>query len=118
MTQKGYPVFFKEDCLHLVNGSTPSSFQIKAVMCRGVQDGSYRSAVVVNERVYYKSRTDVMMFDGSMPVSVSEQLGKVLYSDARAGALGDKYYISMVDKNGSWSLFTYDTEKKVWFREL
>lgn len=117
VTQKGYPVFFKENCIHQVYGSTPSSFQINTMVCRGIQDGSSRSAVVVNEQVYYKSRTDVMMFDGSLPVSVSEQLGDVIYYNARAGALGSKYYISMEDVKGDWVLFTYDTSSRVWYRE-
>ena len=117
VTQKGYPVFFKENCVHQVYGSAPSSFQINTTVCRGIQSGSGRSAVVVNERVYYKSRTDVMMFDGSLPVSVSEQLGDVLYSEARAGALGAKYYINMKDKRGVWTLFTYETDKGVWYKE-
>ena len=117
VTQKGYPVFFKEQCIHQVHGTTPSSFQIDTTICRGVQRGSWRSAQVVNERVYYKSRKDIMVFDGSMPVSVSEQLGSELYSDARAGALGDKYYISMKDSGGNWVLFTYDTNKSIWHKE-
>ena len=117
VTQKGYPVFFKENCIHQVFGTTPSSFQIETTVCRGIQSGSWRSAVVVNEQVYYKSRTDVLMFDGSMPESVSDQLGDILYSDARAGALGDKYYISMKDLNGNWTLFTYDTKNRVWYKE-
>ena len=117
VTQKSYPVFFKENCIHQVYGTTPGSFQINTTICRGCQDGSGRSAVVVNERVYYKARRGVMMFDGSMPVSVSEELGDVLYSDARAGALGDKYYISMKDKNNVWHLFTYNTERKYWYKE-
>ena len=117
VTQKGYPVFFKENCIHQVYGNTPSSFQINTTVCRGVQLGSWRSTVVVNEQVYYKSRTDVMMFDGSMPVSVSENLGAVNYYNARAGALGNKYYLSMEDKNGNWTLFTYDTENRVWYKE-
>jgi hypothetical protein len=67
--------------------------------------------------VYYKSRTDIMMFDGSMPVSVSDQLGGVTYYNARAGCLGNKYYICMEDKLGAWTLFTYDTRNKVWYKE-
>lgn len=117
VTQKGYPVFFKENCIHQVYGNAPSSFQINTMVCRGIQEGSGRSAVVVNEQVYYKSRTDVMMFDGSLPVSVSEQLGGVIYYNARAGALGDKYYISMEDVQGNWYLFTYDTGNRVWYKE-
>lgn len=117
VTQKGYPVFFKENCIHQVYGQTPSSFQIQATKCRGCQDGSGRSAVVVNEQVYYKSRTDVMRFDGSMPVSVSSALGEMLYSNARAGAVGGIYYISMQDRDGNWNLFTYHTERDCWYRE-
>ena len=117
VAQKGYPVFSKEEGFHQVFGSTPSSFQVNTIRCRGVQKGSGRSMLVVNEKVYYKSRKDVMMFDGSMPVSVSEQLGGVLYSEARAGTLGNKYYINMKDKTGVWTLFTYDTEKGIWYKE-
>jgi len=117
VTQKGYPVFLKENCIHQVYGQTPSAFQIQTTKCRGCQDGSGRSAVVVNEQVYYKSRTDVMMFDGSMPISVSAALGDMLYSDARAGAVGGTYYISMKDRDNHWNLFTYNTDKDVWYRE-
>ena len=117
VVQKGYPVFFKEECIHQVHGSMPSNFQIDTTVCRGVQRGSGRSVVIVNERAYYKSRTDVMMFDGSLPVSVSDQLGDILYSDARAGALGSKYYISMMDSENRWVLFTYDTNSQVWYKE-
>jgi hypothetical protein len=115
--QRGYPVFFKENVIHKVSGSMPSSFSVNTIVARGVQDGSWRSVCVVNEAIYYKSRSDVMMFDGSMPVSVSEQLGNILYSDARAGALKNKYYISMKDTNGHWRLFNYDTEHRTWHKE-
>lgn len=117
VTQKGYPVFFKENCIHQVFGNTPSSFQINTTMCRGCQSGSGDSAVVVNEQVLYKARQDVMLFDGSMPVSISENLGDILYHNARAGAIGGKYYINMQDKANVWHLFVYDTDKGTWFRE-
>ena len=115
--QKSYPVFFKENCIHQVFGTTPSTFQINTTMARGIQDGSGDSAVVVNEQVYYKSRTDVMMYDGSMPVSVSSQLGGRLYKNARAGAVGGKYYISMQDAEGLWHMMCYNTELNVWHKE-
>lgn len=117
VTQKSYPVFLKENCIHQVYGNTPSSFQLNTVICRGCQLGSGRSAVVVNEQLYYKSRTDVMMFDGSLPVSVSKQLGDIRYSSARAGAVAGKYYISMKDRNNVWYLFVYNTEKGIWHKE-
>jgi hypothetical protein len=117
VSQKGYPVFFKENFIHRVSGNTPSSFQISSTACRGVQRGCWRSIAVAGERIIYKSRQDVMAYDGSLPMSVSEQLGGVLYSDARAGAVGDTYYISMKDSSGRWSLFTYNIEKQIWYRE-
>jgi hypothetical protein len=114
---QGHPVFFKENYIHQIYGNTPSSFQINTTPCRGVQNGSDRSIAVINEQVYYKSRTDVMVFDGSMPKAISSQLGDVWYGSARAGVLGNKYYISMKDDGGRWNLFTYDTAKDIWFRE-
>jgi hypothetical protein len=117
ITQKGYPVFFKEESIQRVSGSQPSSFQISTTICRGVQRGSWRSLAIVGERIIYKSRQDVMAYDGSLPFSVSEQLGNVLYSDARAGAIGNIYYISMKNTNDEWSLFTYNTEKSIWYKE-
>lgn len=117
VTQKSYPVFLKENCIHQVYGQGPTSFQINTIKCRGCQDGSGRSAIVVNEQLYYKSRTDVMRFDGSLPASVSIQLGDILYSHARAGAVKGKYYISMQDPDDAWHLFVYDTDKGTWYRE-
>ena len=117
ISQRGYPVFFKENFIHRVSGTTPSSFSIQTTAARGVQDGSWRSVCIVNEAIYYKSRDGVMMYDGNMPVSVSERLGGALYSEARAGALHEKYYICMKDTGNHWSLFTYDTKRGIWYRE-
>ncbi len=116
-SQRGYPVFFKENCIHRISGTSPSSFTVSTVTCRGMQDGSWRSAVVVNENIYYKSIDGIMVFDGSMPYSVSSELGAIKYSDARAGQVGGKYYVSMMDRNDEWSLFVYDTNLKLWHRE-
>ena len=117
IAQRGYPVFFKEFAIHRVSGTTPSSFSIQTTNARGVQAGSWRSLAIVEENIYYKSRDGIMLYDGNMPVSVSDQLGDELYSDARAGALMNTYYISMKDKNDAWHLFTYDTKRGIWYRE-
>ena len=116
-TQRGYPVFFKENCIHRVSGATPTTFQIQTTFCRGVQEGSWRSIQVVAENIYYKSRDGVMVYDGNMPQPVGEQLGDVLYSDARAGVLEDKYYISMKDRENNYTLFVYDTKYGQWWKE-
>jgi hypothetical protein len=117
ITQRGYPVFFKENCIHRVSGQTPGSFSVQTTIARGVQKGCWRSLKVVNENIYYKSRGDVMVYDGNMPSSVSTQLGDILYSDARAGVLGNKYYISMKDRNNNWRMFTFDTKYGTWYKE-
>ena len=117
ITQRGYPVFFKENSIHRVSGSQPANFSIQTTIARGVQRGSWRSLAVVAENIYYKARNAVMIYDGNMPEPVSEQLGDMLYSDARAGVLGDKYYISMKDANDNWRIFVYDTTHHTWYKE-
>lgn len=117
VTHLGYPIFFKENCLHKVYISSKGAHQIMDTACRGVQKGSHNSLAVVNETLFFKSATDVCAYDGSLPVSVSSQFGTERYFDAAAGTLGDKYYISMRDGSDQWHLFVYDTIKGYWHQE-
>lgn len=118
ITHMGYPLFFKENCLHKVYGDYPSQFQIQATVCRGVQEGCHRSLAIVNEILYYKARHAVCGYDGSLPVEVSGALGDKRYGDAVAGAFGNKYYISMKDlEEGAYRLFVFDTGKNLWHKE-
>ena len=116
ITHSGFPIFFKEGCMHKVYGDS-LPFGIQDTACRGVQKGCSRSLAIVNEVLYYKSRSAVCAYDGSLPVEISAALGDVQYSDATAGALGNKYYISMSDMNNEPHLFVYDTLKGMWHRE-
>lgn len=117
VTYLGYPLFFKENVMHKVYISSTGAHRIVDTTCRGVQKGSHKSLVVVNERLYYKGTTDVCVYDGSLPQSVSEQFGAEKYFDASAGFLGDKYYISMRDKRNEWHMMVYDTLRGFWHRE-
>ncbi len=117
ITHLGYPLFFKEGCLHKVYGNYPANYQIQTTVCRGVQRGCERSLAIVNEVLYYKARSAVCAYDGSLPVEMSTQFGEEVYSDAVAGAHGNKYYISMKDQSGKFNLFVYDTGKGMWHRE-
>lgn len=117
ITHLGYPLFFKETCLHKVYGNYPANFQIQTTVCRGVQRGCERSLAIVNEVLYYKARSAVCAYDGSLPAEMSTALGEETYSDAVAGAHGNKYYISMKDASGNYHLFVYDTAKGMWHRE-
>lgn len=113
----GYPTFFKEDRIHRVSISTSGAHSISETACRGVQKGSEKSLAVVNEILLYKSRSDVCAYQGGFPAKVSEALGDGLYSDAAAGAVRDRYYISMKDSDGKTQLFVYDVGKKLWMHE-
>ena len=117
ITYLGYPIFFKEDCLIKISVSATGGHQTKETRCRGVQDGSGRSLAILNEVLYYKSSTCVCGYNGSLPYSVSDELGDVKYYDAVAGATGDKYYISMRDNKGAYSLFVYDSKNGIWCKE-
>lgn len=113
----GYPLFFKENCIHKVYGSYPANFQVQTTPCNGVQKGSGKSLAIVNTTLFYKGRSGICAYDGSLPTEVSQALGNVQYSAAVGGAHGSKYYISMTDSEGKHHLFVFDTAKGMWHRE-
>ena len=117
VTHLGFPLFFKENCVHKVYGDFPANFRVQDTACRGVQKGSNRSLAIVNETLFYKASNGVCAYDGSLPVEMSTALGEVRYSDAVAGAHGNKYYITMKDAGGIYHLFVYDTAKGMWHKE-
>lgn len=117
ITHLGYPLFFKETCMHKVYGDYPANFQIQAITCRGVERGSQNSLAIVNETLYYKGRNGICAYDGSLPAEVSYQFGDAAYSEAVAGAHGNKYYVSMKGTDGLWNLFVYDAAYGMWHKE-
>ena len=117
ITHLGYPLFFKENSIHKVYPSASGAHQITTINARGVQNGSEDSLSIVNEVLYYKSSVDVCSFTGSLPTNVSTALGVEHYSDAVAGACGDKYVLNMKDSKGIWHLFVLDTLKGIWLKE-
>ena len=113
----GYPLFWKENCLEKVYPAASGGHQIVTTECRGVQKGCWRSLKIVGETLYYKSRDGVCAYTGALPVGVYSAFGSERYTNARGGALGKRYFVSMADEKGGWHLFTYDTEKRLWHRE-
>ena len=116
ITHLGYPLFFKENCVHKVYGNYPANFQIQTTACRGVQKGCEKSLAIVNETLFYKARNAVCAFDGSLPTEVSYVMGNEAYSEAVGGSHGNKYYISMKGSDG-YHLFAYDLPKGMWHKE-
>jgi hypothetical protein len=117
ITHLGYPIFFKENCMHKVYGNYPANYQVQTTACRGVQKGCSNSLAIVNEVLYYKSRNGVCAYDGSLPAEISSAFGEVSYSDAVACGHGNKYYISMKDAAEEYHLFVYDAPKGLWHKE-
>lgn len=117
ITYLGYPIFFKEDCLIKIAISSTGGHQTKETRCRGVQKGSERSLAILNETLFYKSSTSVCLYTGSLPASISDALGEVRYSDAVAGTIGNRYYISMRDSDGKYHMFVYDQKTGMWSKE-
>ncbi len=113
----GSPIFFKENRIHRVSVSAEGAHRIDETVCRGVQKGGAKSLAVVNETLYYKSPGEVCAWQGGFPRGVSAPLGAAAYHAAVAGAVGGKYYLSVLDENDAASLFVYDIEKELWMRE-
>ena len=117
VTHSGYPLFWKENCVHKVFGDIPANFGIQTTLCRGVQRGCHRSLAIVNELLYYKARHAVCVYDGSLPMEISQALGDTAYAKAVGGSYANKYYIAMEDSGGKAHLFVYDTTRGLWHRE-
>lgn len=110
-------IFFKENCLHRVYGTQPSNFTVYVDNLRGVQQGCHKSAVRVNEYLYYKSVFEVCVYADSEVAGISAALGTESYKNAVAGVCGSRLYLSMEDQEGAWQLLVYDTAAGVWTRE-
>ncbi len=113
----GYVLFFKENAIIKVYGTQPSNYTITTTRCRGVQEGSEKSLVTINEILYYKAVNGICSYDGSLPVNISSELGTSVFFDAKAGYCKDKYYVCMRNANYEWKVFVYDTIKGMWHAE-
>lgn len=115
-TYLGYVLFFKENTIHKIMGNKPSNYEVMEQRGRGVEAGSEKSLVIVNETLYYKARTGIVAYQGASATSISDAFGTVKYKNAVAGVYGNKYYVSM-DDGEAHSLFCYDETKGAWVRE-
>lgn len=112
----GTVLFFKEHGIHKVYGTKPSNYEIGWLPGKGLQNGSAKSIVVVNDYLMYKARDSFIMYDGSI-TPISTQLGAKNYYEAVGGVYRNKYYVSTRDDNYNYSLFCYDTSRGTWCRE-
>lgn len=105
---------WKEKILHKVLGSFPSEFYMDDSTIDGVQEGSERSLVVINETLYYKGVNGVYQYAGGRPQSISYNLGTGIFTGGVGGTDGSKYYLNMTDPAGDAHLYTYDLKHGLW----
>lgn len=117
VSYQGMPTFFKENKIYKIYGSYPAQYQLYAEDQRGVQKGSERSLAICGDYLIYKSISDVCIYDGSRPTTISEPLGIEIYKDAVAGSTLNKYYLSVIDQENNSHLFVYDLNRNMWHRE-
>ena len=117
ISYRGYPIFFKEDCIIKVYGSLPSEFQALGSATLGVADNCHRSLVVAGETLFYLSRNGITAYQGGIPQLIGQAFGAERYSNAVAGSDGMKYYVSMEEESGRRRLYVYDTQTGLWHIE-
>lgn len=126
----GHPLFFREESLEKVCPSSSGAHQILEYDLDGVEQGANDSLVIIDDRLYYKSRTGVMVYTGTMPAKISGDLGDMDFVGGSAGRHGKKYCLATMrrkdelkrhgahdfDELGGNSYLTlvYDTERGDW----
>ena len=113
---RGYPHFFKTDCVHKVYGDKPSNFQTQLTECVGVKQGCSGSLAAYNGGLYYVSVNGVEYFE-SLTENRSKALGLEGVEAAAAGQAGGRYYLSVKCRDGQWDLYVLDLERGVWHRQ-
>ena len=109
-------LFFKEDKIYKLTGYTPADFAIDSYDVDGLQAGSYKSLVVINEVLYYKGKNGIFAYTGGIPTLISDNFGEHIFSRAAAGTDGVSYYVSM-SEGGKDYLLSYNTRLRLWVRE-
>ena len=108
---------WKENMLHKVLGSYPSEYYMIDTPTYGVQIGSEKSMVIINNVLYYKGVFGIYQFSGNSPILISSDLGLGIYTDGVATTDGRKYYIGMADADGAYHLYAYDLLHGFWMKE-
>jgi hypothetical protein len=108
-----YVMFFKESGYHKLYGTKPSNFQLAWFPGKGVQIGSTKSIVKINNGLMFKAREGICIYDGAAWIC-SDPLGAKPYYEAVAGAYRNKYFVSMRDDEYRYRVFVYDTQLRTW----
>lgn len=121
------PLFFKENSFLKVSVSASGAHSYRVQDSEGVEKTSAKSIVNVEGILYYLNSNGVYAYDGSAPQKVSDVFGEHRYMSGISGRLNGKYYLSVLENDGSGvsredanckhTLFVYDTFKGLWTKE-
>lgn len=108
----GRPVFFKENRMIEVYGAYPAQYQVQDIACDGILNGSAKSAAVVDNVLYYLSPNGICVYNGSLPVNISNAFGDDRFGSGIGAGLFGKYYVCL-----DGILFEYDTKRRLWHKQ-
>jgi len=113
----GHPLFFKRSCVEKVFPSASGAHQIVTQTLDGVQPGSDRSLVVINDKLYYKTDHGIVCYTGAVPQYISAPLGDDTCMEASAARHLQKYVVAMHREKEDPLVYVYDTERGIWHVE-
>lgn len=109
-------IFFKQNSMTRVYGTSPASFQVANTQCYGIEEGSSKSVAVINDSVFYKSVIGIMVYEGGIPTCISDKFD-CRFRSVVGGTEGSKYYASIYSAEHGRELMVLDTDKAVWHKE-
>ena len=104
-------VAFKDDCIHVVFGDTPTDFSIEKNYTVGCIDG--RSIASAGNMLIWLYYDGFYAYTGGTPSNISERLN-TKYVSCSATSDGKKYYAFCKKEDGETELLVYDTTKGTW----
>lgn len=111
------PLFFREESMDKVYPSNSGAHQIQTFDIDGVQAGSDRSLVVIDDKLYYKSRLGFCAYSGTIPQRISAAFGELQYTDVNAGRDHRRYMAAMTGPGGERLVGVYDVDRGIWHLE-
>lgn len=111
------PMFFKENCIHKINGSTPSSFNISYDYYDGIKKGCEKSIVRVGNYIIFYSKEGFVFYTGNQPEKIDKNLGDLVFKDVIAGAKEGHYIAQVTDVITEENyILDFDTELGYWYK--
>jgi hypothetical protein len=110
----GSPLFFRQDCVEKVYPSASGAHQVQTFDLDGIQEGAARTALVIDEKLYYVSRVGVMVYAGSLPTRISGAFGAWSITGLCAGRYRDRYVLSAIVSDEQM-VCDYDVRSGEWY---